>query len=70
MQTIEELLTEGKSANDVVKFIKENSFTQNPKWETLEKMYDANKHSIMDAWIRKDKPTKDGVDKVSRVTLS
>lgn len=33
MQTIEELLTEGKSAKDVVKFIKENSFTQNPKWK-------------------------------------
>ena len=38
--------------------------------ETLEKMYDANKHSIMNAGIRKDKPTKDGVDKVSRVKLS
>ena len=70
MQTIEELIREGKTIKDVVQYITENSYTENPKWEELEKMYDANKHSIMDAGIRKDKLTKDGVDKVSRVKLS
>lgn len=70
MQTIEELIREGRTIKDVVQYITENSYTENPKWEELEKMYDANKHSIMDAGIRKDKVTDKGVEKVSRVKLS
>lgn len=70
MQTIEELIREGKTIKDVVLYITENSYTENPKWEELEKMYDADKHSIMDAGIRKDKVTDKGVEKVSRVKLS
>lgn len=71
IKSLEEFLKEDKGIGKAIDYIKKNSYTNNPKWEDLEKMYDANKHSIMDTTLRKDKPTKEGgVEKASRVKLS
>ena len=68
MKKIEEIITPGRSASDIISDLKLTSVVQK-NWSELEKEYEPKYHPVMTDPKYKDEVEGDGITKVTRITI-